>query len=712
MYNEFSTGSQDISAIRNLVKMFYDRASNANEAPKNLLLFGDSSFDFKNKLYGKTNFIPTYQSYASSNIHTSYCTDDYFGVLDDNEGDWNGGLNSTIQDFLDIGIGRIPVSSISEADMFVDKVLSYHAPNSVGDWKNKICFVADDIDACWESALVQHADNLAEKIDTNYNYFNVNKIYIDSYPQSILFGAQRYPEAQKDLINLINDGVFIINYVGHGGEIGWAAERILEVSDINNLSNNKLPVFVTATCEFTRYDDAERVSAGEYLLLNPNGGAIGLYSTSRTVSESQTYSLVDRLYDYLPDRDLNLTFGECLMYAKNGLSSVKRKFSFFGDPHLKLSHPIFNINTTSIELLDSLNEVIPININTTDDTIQALSHVRIQGNITDANNVPVSFSGLLDFTFFDKSDTLYTLNNDITIDCSDNLIPPFKYALQNNIIYNGKVDVVNGLFESEFIVPKDISYQYGKGKFSYYASDDFLGEATGADESVFIGGVNNNHILDMEGPTINLFLNDTNFISGGYTNNNPKLLALLFDESGINTVGTGIGHDLTVILDYNTVNQYILNEYYEADLNSYQSGRVVYPFSDLSDGEHSLTFKAWDVYNNSNEAELIFFVTSSSEIAIDYLLNYPNPSSFSTKFTFDHDRPDESLDVQIDIFSLNGRLIKTLSQTFLPNGFNNIEMNWDIETNIDPGIYIYKVFIQSNNDESVGEKSEKLIIVR
>ena len=710
VYNEFSTGSQDVSAIRNFIKMFYDKSINKSQMPKNLLLLGDASFDYKNILGSISSFVPTYQSSVSSSIESSFCTDDYFGVLDDTDGFWDGGLSvNTNTDLIDIGIGRIPVTNNNDAELFVDKIISY-SMSSIGAWKNKICFVADDADAGWEVNLITHADALAEKIDTAYDYFNIDKIYLDSYQQSLSAGSQRYPDAQQDLVNLIEDGAFIINYVGHGGEVGWASERVLELSDIINFNNkDNLPLFITATCEFTRYDDPNRISAGEYLILNPNGGAVGLYSTSRTVAESPTYSIVNALYNYLPDRNLNLTFGESLMRCKNdpsiGFNSVKRKFSFFGDPHSKLAHPTYSVTTTSIELLDSINQAVFSN-DFFNDTIQSLSHVKIHGQVIDDESMLVPFFGELNVTVFDKKSIYNTLNND------GFLQTPFQYNLQTNTIYKGKVDVENGYFSCEFIVPKDINYEYGKGKFSYYANDDYLGEATGAYEDVLIGGVNNNAVLDISGPEITLFMNDTNFISGGYTNNNPSLLALLFDESGINTVGTGIGHNLTVLLNQNTSNQYILNDYYEADLNTYKSGKVIFPFSDLEDGEHTLTFKAWDVYNNFNSVDLSFFVTSSSELILNHIFNYPNPSSEFTRFVFEHNRPDDILDVRIDIFSLDGTLIKTLSNIAQATGFRNESIVWSISPSIPKGIYIYRLSVNSQNDGSISEKTEKLIIVR
>ena len=710
VYNEFGSGSQDITAIRNFVKMFYDRAQSVEERPKNILLFGDASFDYKNKIDGLSNFVPTFETTVSNNIQSSFCTDDYFAALDDTDGAWNGGLNNSIYtDKLDIGVGRIPVNTLSDANLFVDKIMHYDS-ESLGLWKNKICFVADDADATWESSLITHADALAEKIDTSYGMFNIDKIYIDSYPQSFNSGSQRYPEAQEDITGVVQDGALVINYVGHGGEIGWASERILELSDINNFTNfNKLPVFITATCEFTRYDDLDRVSAGEYLLLNPNGGAVGLFSTSRTVGESPTYNLVNSLYNFLPDRENDMSFGEVLTATKNdsslSLNTVKRRFSFFGDPNMKLSFPEYKIITQSVELVDSTGQTILSNVSNTQDTINSLSHVLVKGYVAEIDSTLIDFNGFMDVVVYDKAKKFTTLNNDGFLN------EPFEYFLQKNIIYNGQVDVINGLFQIEFVVPKDINYEFGVGKFSFYANDPLIGEATGFNKKIVIGGISNNYLSDEIGPEINLFMNDENFISGGYTNPTPTLLAKLFDDSGINTVGTGIGHDLTLILDENTSNQIILNEYYQSDLNSFKSGKVIFPFSELDEGSHTLTFKAWDVHNNSNSEFLEFFVISSNNIEIGELFNYPNPCSGFTNFIFEHNRPDELVEATLDIFSFDGNIVKSFNSSEISTGFRN-NVLWQINGSLKSGIYIYRLTLKSQFDDSITQKSDKLIIVR
>jgi len=284
--------------------------------------------------------------------------------------------------------------------------------------------------------------------------------------------------------------------------------------------------------------------------------------------------------------------------------------------------------------------------------------------------------------------------------------------MQKNIIYNGQVNVLSGEFVFEFIVPKDISYQYGRGKISYYAFDSIMGEASGADKDILIGGVNEDAFVDLDGPDIQLFIDDTNFVSGGYTNSNPNLLALLFDRSGINTIGLGIGHNIMATLDGDQDMQYVLNDYYESDLNSFQSGNVLYPFSQLSSGEHTLRLKVWDVYNNSSEKEIDFFVTSSNDLAIKHLLTYPNPASTFTQFVFEHNRSGDMLDITIDIYSLNGKLVKSLSKSVLSTGFRDESISWNIDSSIEKGIYVYKVLVQSQNDDMISEKSQKLIILR
>ena len=703
IYNEFNSGSQDPVAIRDFVRMFYS-SNNIENIPKNLLLFGDASFDYKDINTANTNFVPTFQSYRSDNIKLSYCSDDFFGMLDELE----GSSNTLVDDLVDIGIGRLTVTNNQEAIDVVDKIINY-ATNSFGDWKNKVCFISDDVDEGWEESLLIHADALATKVDTNYSWVNIDKIYADAFQQESTAGGERYPEVNKKIIDLINTGALIINYIGHGGEVGWASERILEVPEINNFENFKnLPVFVTATCEFSRFDDPERVSAGELLFLNPNGGAVSLFSTSRTVNESSAYYITNSLYNYILDSSSQEnTMGEIMKEAKNdpslGNTVNKRKFALIGDPALKIPYPKNNIQTNNIFLVNNISSKEEKNIPT--DTIKALSKVKIFGEVIDGLT-----NGILYVTVFGKTNSFETLNNNGFLE------NPFLFNLQKNIIYRGKVDVVNGLFEYEFIVPKDIPYQYGDAKLSYYAYDDSLNiDGTGAYEELLIGGINTNASIDDIGPSIELFMNDTTFVTGGITNANPELIAKVFDSSGINTVGTGIGHDIVAILDNMSNQPFILNDYYQSDLNTYQSGSIRYSLSNLAEGVHVLTFKVWDVYNNSNERDLSFVVSQSEEMVLNYLLNYPNPFSNFTKFSFEHNRPNEYLDVMIQVFTVSGKLVKTLKNNIINVGFRDESITWDglddFGDKVGRGVYIYKILVKSVESGEKVEKFEKLVIL-
>ena len=701
VYNEFSSGSQDPVAIRDFVRMFYLKN---NSIPKNLLLFGDASFDYKDIKTPNTNFVPTFQSYRSDNIKLSYCSDDFFGMLDNME----GSSNSLVDDLVDIGIGRLTVSNNQEATEVVDKIINY-TNNSYGDWKNKVCFISDDVDEAWEENLLIHADALAVKVDTNYAWVNVDKIYSDAFQQESTAGGERYPDVNQKIIDLINSGVLIVNYIGHGGEVGWASERILELSEINDFKNfEKLPVFVTATCEFSRFDDPERTSAGELLFLNSNGGAISLFSTSRTVNESSAYYITNSLYNYiLESSSQDNTMGEIMRKAKNdpslGNTVNKRKFALLGDPALKIPYPKYNIQTNSVFLVDENSIKGEQNIST--DTIKALSKVKILGQLDGGFN-----NGKLYVTVFGKSNSFETLNNNGLLE------NPFEFDLQKNIIYKGKVDVINSIFEYEFIVPKDTPYQYGNSKLSYYAYDDSLNiDASGAYEELLIGGVNTNASYDDIGPSIELFMNDTNFVAGGMTDSNPELIAKFFDSSGINTVGTGIGHDIVAIIDNMSNQPYILNDYYEADLNTFQSGTVRYSLSNLSEGVHVLNLKVWDVYNNSNDKDVSFIVSQSEKMVLNHLLNYPNPFSNFTKFSFEHNRPNEYLDVMIQVFTVSGKLVKTLKNNIINIGYRDESIIWDglddFGDKLAKGVYVYKILVKSVEGGEKVEKFEKLVIL-
>jgi len=710
IYNEFSSGMQDLSAIRDFVKMFYDRAqADSTKFPKYLLLFGDASYDLKNRLSGNTNYIPTYQSDQSLNTGNSWCTDDFFGLLDSNEGVGSYGD-------LDVGIGRFPVKTLDEAKTAVDKVERYlvrcdqpiqgnctQFSNTVArmaDWRNTICFVADDEDG---NLHVSQAETMANYIDTKYNNYNIDKIYFDAYQELFTPGGQRYPDVTDAINKRVEKGALIVNYTGHGGELGWAHERVLEVYHINSWNNTcNMPVFITATCEFSRFDDPVRTSAGEWVFLNPNGGGISLFTTSRLSYASSNFTLNQNFYkfSFVQENGQYPKMGDNIRNAKVASSSGSaiRNFVLLGDPALSLAFAKDSIFTDSI-----------ITSNGTD-TLKALTKVTVTGKIASRNGtILTNYYGTLFPTVYDKKQTVTTLGND-----PQSYSMPFY--LQKNIIYKGKVSVKNGKFSFSFYVPKDIAYNYGFGRISYYAKTD-TSDATGFDESIIIGGSDNYAPIDNTGPDVKLYLDDLKFVFGGITNENPLLLSLAKDEHGINTVGNGIGHDIVATLDEDNNKSFILNDYYEADLDSFNSGTIKYPFSSLSDGNHSLRLKLWDVFNNSTEAYTEFIVSTSAALALNHVFNYPNPFTTHTSFCFDHNQPCCEIDVMVQIFTITGKLIKTIDANIQTSGFR-IEPNqitWDgrddFGDRIGQGVYIYKLSVKGT-EEKTAEVIQKLVILK
>lgn len=703
VYNEFSSGGQDISAIRDFTKMVYDRGQATNNPLKYLLLLGDASYDYRDRLTNNNNYIPIWQDPSNPySLYNSSVTDDFYGMLGPNEGS-NLGSND-----IDVGIGRIPCESLGQAESYVDKLVHYTTnENRFGDWRNKVLLMADDVDDSWESTFVRTSETLEARTKATSNSFIVEKIYTDAYRQLSTSGSQSYPEASEDMFRKVQQGSLVANYIGHGGEIGLSSEKLLKLSDVNSWTNfDAMPLFITITCEFTRLDDPKRVSAGEQLMFNPNGGAIGLISTTRVVDVQTATNLNSLVFDSLfalgPDQ-LPKRLGEIIKDSKNGLTgnSTRLKFSLFGDPAMRLAIPFNRVATVAINGQ-------PVNSGNLD-TIKALSKVIIDGQVNGVNDEKLStFNGVLNVSVFDKPNSRETLSN-------DGVGGPIKFSLQNNLIYRGKVEVVNGDFTVEFLAPFDIAYQFGFGKISYYAENGEV-DAAGVFDTVVVGGFNENAGEDSEGPVVKLFMNDETFVRGGITGTDPVLFAVLSDSSGINTVGNAVGHDIVAVIDDETDKSFVINDFYEADLNSYKSGSIRYPLFDLETGSHNLKLKVFDVYNNFTKAETDFLVAESASLALDRVLNYPNPFVNYTEFQFEHNRANQPLDVQVQIFTISGKLVKTINSNLIPSGNRVTGIGWDglddFGDKIGKGVYVYKLKVRSKSDNLQAEQYEKLVILR
>lgn len=712
VYNEFSSGMRDVTAIKWLMKMLYDRA-NGDETlmPRYLLLFGDGSYDNRNTGPGNTNLVPTYQSSVSLSPTRSYVSDDYFGLLSDIDGD-----DQT--DIMDIGVGRLVVKNLAEASSVVNKIRRYvetqgvdfdddctvctGSASSFGAWRNVIALVADDQD---NNTHMSNARVLSSQIESYTRDYNLERIFIDAFPQVATPGGARYPAVNRAIDRRVRNGAFLINYTGHGGELGWAQERILDIPTILAWDNAYgMPIFMTATCEFTRFDDPLRTSAGEHVLLNGNGGGIALLTTTRLVYSGPNFTLNQRFYDALfnrPADEVVTRLGDVYRVTKNNSISSSlpnhRNFSLIGDPALPLALPRYNAEITS--LTDTSGAPI--------DTLKALGVARVEGRvISSSGQVLNGFSGRVQATVFDRVKMNTTLANDGGF--------PFSYPSQESVIYRGNAEVIDGHFAFEFVLPKDISYAVDTtARISLYAySSDH--DASGYAENLTIGSRDADAINDGSGPEVQLYLNDENFVFGGYTNAEPILVADVFDPNGINTVGNGIGHDITAVVDNDVANAIVLNDYYESDLNTYKSGRVTFPFETLEPGSHSLSLKVWDVHNNSGEAYTEFIVAESEEFAIERVLNYPNPFTTHTEFYFEHNQSCSFLNVLIEVYTVSGKLVKSINTVSNTDGFRNEPISWDgrddFGDKLATGVYVYKVSVRNPAGDQV-EKFEKLVIL-
>lgn len=695
VYNEFSAGTNDITAIRNFVKMFYDRAAgDPAQMPKYVLLFGDGTFENKNL---GDYYMPTYESDKTYETLETYVSDDYFGILDDNEG---ANITNTAAEKDDVSVGRIPADDVSKAQIVLDKIKMYYSSAALGDWRNQGTFIADDEDF---NIHIDDCNSIADNFGTAQKKSNIDKIFLDAFKQESSAAGKTYPVVNETIDRKLFTGTLFVNYVGHGARLGLAAERILNFTDINNWDNpNKLTLFITATCEFAPYDRPDENSLGERVIFRPDGGAIGLVTTTRVVYSNRNRTMNDNFMNQMAvayDNE-NMTLGDITLQAKIRTNTFdgNRKFSLLGDPALRLAFPKNNVVAT---LVNNTPLASP------HDTLKALSKITIEGEVRDKSNVLMNeFNGIASVIIYDKIKTVNTLMNDPESFA-------YQFQLQKNSIYKGKSKVTNGKFKFTFLVPKDIDYNFGKGKISLYAGSDVT-DASGYSTDIIIGGSSDSFPVDNKGPVVDVFLNDDKFAFGGITDENPKLFSKIFDENGINTSGNGLGHDITAIIDNDTKNIFNLNDFFETAIDDLTNGEITYPFSKLSKGRHTLHVKAWDVLNNSGEGYTEFVVEEKANLALSHVFNYPNPFTTNTRFMFEHNKPGASLDMKIEIFSVSGKIIKTITRNINSPGYRVDDINWDgtddFGDKIGRGVYIYRISLKDETGKKVSQY-QKLVVL-
>ena len=696
IYNEFSSGTPDATAYRRLMKMFYDRSSSLGNPPKYLLLFGDGIYDnrgISGEVQGvsRSNMLLTFQSQESLNVY-SYATDDYFAFLEDNSG------SNFSRDKMCLGVGRFPIRTVTEATQMVDKTISYMENKDSGSWKNNVTFVADDgnNEDSFTTNHMKQADQLAEAIEEMQPGFLVNKVYFDAYKRSSL---GTYPDVHNEIEKLLKSGQLLINYTGHGSTTHWADESVWTQTDINNSSYKHLPVWVTATCDFTRFDDV-KTSAGESVFLNPTSGGIALFTTTRVVFSGNNANLNKALIDNLFQEDANshYTLGEAMMYTKRQLNdSNKLNFILIGDPALKFAYPEYKARVTAVNGEAVSDEPFEF---------KALSRITVEGEILNpSGSFAADFTGVLSSTIFDSQSSITTLGNSSE---------KFTYLDYPNTIYIGRDSVRNGKFSFTFMVPKDISYSNKKGKLNLYASSETK-EAQGSFFDFIVGGTSDTAETDTIGPEIRqIYLNDSSFVSGDKVNTTPYFVAKLWDKSGVNITGSSVGHDMMLTIDSMPSMSYNLNSYYALLPDSENEGLVQFSIPELEPGMHTAEFKVWDILNNSTTYTFTFEVAEGLKPNLIEMYATPNPARDQVEFFLHHNRPESNLKVTVMVYDMTGKFLWSTEKSGSSELFKAYIVTWNLTDNggrrLRPGVYLYRAAISTNNSKEA-TKANKLIIL-
>lgn len=704
VYNEFSSGTPDVTAYRRLMKMLYDRAGTAEEAPKYLLMFGDSWFD--NRLITipgrkQDDYLLCYESQNSVNAIRSYVLEDYMGFLDDNEG------GNHLRDKVDIGVGRIPAVTRTDADAVVGKIIAYMENRNAGPWQNRVLLLADDGDESMPNQHMKDADSIASVMQRHYPSYVVDRVYWDDYPAEASSTGTRYPAVTKAIYDKLEKGALVVNYSGHGSANLLSHEMVWKASDMAALESPRVPFWVTASCDIGPFDMGDN-SVSEAAILNPDGAAIGLLTTTRTVMQSYN-AIINKAFmrELLQGANgAGLAVGDALRKAKNNVITVgsdmsenKLQFVLLGDPALRLKTPSYRL------VVERFNDA-DASVRT---QVSAGGFVTVEGYVATADGKPATdFEGMVYLTLFDGEEEVFTRDN--------TGLGSYSYNAFNKVLFEGNDSVKGGRFTSVIPVPLDISYKDQMGMLNLFAVDTaFCSSAQGRFGNFTVGGTDPDMNDDGTGPEIKLYLNSTSFVDGGEVNPTPCLIAELYDENGINTVGAGIGHDIVAIVDNSPHHTYNLNSLFVADAGDYKRGTVVCPLNPLEAGEHTLMLRAWDLYNNSSKAEIAFTVVPS--LAPDFVQFKVNPSPVrygeGARFELTHNRPQSELQVRIDIFDFQGKIL----WSSVDNGLSDsmvYTFDWDGRLSggqlLTTGVYLARAYIVCDGVESV-TKTIKIVVI-
>lgn len=706
LYNEFSSGTPDVSAYRRYMKMLYDRADSTNTEPKYLLLFGGCVWD--NRLmtsdcraYNADDLLLCYESESSYNEISCFVSDDFIGMLDDNEAIMTG--SSSYLGTPDIGIGRFPVSSLEEAKIIVDKTIAYANNANVGSWQNTIMFMGDDGN---DNLHMRDVNIVAEDVISDYPGFNIRKVMWDSYTRVESTTGNRYPEVESIIRKQQSEGALIMDYAGHGSASAISHEYVLRLSDVQNFTNANLPLWITASCDVGPFDGVDG-SIGESIVTNSKGGGFAFYGTTRTVYANYNKHINDAFVKNVlkVSEGRRTTLGDASRMAKtylvtSGLDRTvnKLQYTLLGDPAVTLNVPTMRC------VIDSINGV---SVTDTDrQELHANSKVHITGHIDSAGAVFSEFSGLIHTLARDNREKITCFDNE------GEATNPFVFYDRSKNLYSGTDSVSNGRFNVQFVIPRDINYSGESGLITLFAyTNDGKHTAHGESEAFTLGGSETIY-NDSIGPSIYCYLNSPSFQNGGDVNSTPYFVAEINDNNGINASGSGIGHDLQLVIDNDNERTYNLNDNFRYDFGSYTSGSTYYYIPELPIGIHTLRFRAWDILNNPSTTTLTFNVAKGIEPNIVDVNVTRNPAKTSTAFIVTHDRPGAPVDIDIEIFDASGRLLHRISQTSVP-GSPTSTVNWDLTADkggrLQTGIYLYRVNITCDGSARAS-KAKKLVV--
>ena len=693
IYHEFSSGKRDVTALRDFIRHLYTKSGRL----KYLLLFGDASYDYLSDNEENTNIVPTYQSRNSLHNVFTYASDDYFTFMDDVEGNWRE-TNSyfQLQHDLDIGVGRLPVKTEQEAKIIVDKLIAYSEnEGSDGAWRNKVIFVADDGEA---NKFQYQSDYLASLLEKNDPDYQVDRLFLDAYPIENVNGRRSAPKVRERINQHVNDGILLLDFIGHGGEAELTNEDILDLESIDSWENgNKLPVILTATCEFGRHDDWESESGAEKMLFKENGGAIALFTNSRPAIVNTNFDVSKAFYDNAFNYGENEKprLGDILRKTKNQsvFGIVNRNFVLLGDPSMQLAYPQYDVVITEI------------NNNPVTDTLQSFSNVKMIGEVRDGLSMVPDFDGILNITLYDQKAKLTTMGN------GNN--EPMTYENWDNLLVRGAVSIKSGRFEMNFTVPGGLKEGIKEGKMILYAYENSSGrDASGSYDNLKIQNNGDANNIDKQGPDISLSLDFDEFENGGLVGENVLLKVKLQDESGIN-LSADPENGIVAYLDNKSEEKIMLNRFYQSELDDFTSGRLSYQISDLAPGIHSLTVEASDNFNNRSSATIDFTVIDEDFILLQNVIVYPNPAADLVNFEFNYKNAPDDLPAILLIYSSRGELVKVVEENFTDHSSGKHIIQWD-RTNTrgqiaSPGLYFYDFYLRSLLNNQANKKGKILL---